>query len=190
MLAHRQRRLFTPEEYLVLEERSETKSEYHRGEIFSMTGGSMEHNELVRNVTVELAGTLRDSACRVFVADMRLHVPAHDLFTYPDVYVVCGPPRRMERRRDTLVDATLIVEVLSPSTEVYDRGEKFLFYQTLPSFREYLLVSQERILVERHTRRQPGEWLSVEFSGSTQTFELASIGVTIRIDEIYRGVEL
>lgn len=188
MLAHREPRRFTREEYLALEEHADTKSEYHQGSIYAMTGASVEHNQLVRNLAVEMGGALKGGPCQLFLADMRLYVAAHDLFTYPDLFVVCGAPPRMGGRRDTLTDATLVVEVLSPSTELYDRGEKFLFYQTLDSLREYVLVSQSGVLVERHTLTQPGQWVSTRFEAGA--VELASVGIEIVLEEIYDGVEL
>ncbi|MGE0488904.1 MAG: Uma2 family endonuclease [Vulcanimicrobiota bacterium] len=187
MLAHRERRRFTPAEYLALEERSETRSEFYRGEIFAMSGGTVEHNRLVRNLTALLDAGLRGSSCEVFVADMRLHVAAHELFTYPDLFVVCGPLPRMTERADTLVDAKLVVEVLSPSTEKYDRGEKFHLYQGLPSFSEYLLVRQDRIEIERHSRRSPDEWVWSRHREADQ-IELASIGLCLAAADIYRDV--
>lgn len=188
MLAHRQRRVFTHQEYLQLEEQSETKSEYYQGEIYAMSGASVAHNQLVRNLTLELGSALRGGPCQLFVADLRLHVKAHDLFTYPDLFVVCGTLTRLDGRTDTLTDATLIVEVLSPSTEAYDRGQKFLFYQNLPSFREYLLVSQDRLLVELHTLQRPGQWLSTQ--SDTGEIVLESIGVRLNLGELYRDVQL
>lgn len=189
MLAHREHRLFTPEEYLLIDEGSPIKSEYYKGEIFSMSGGSMEHNQLVRNLTRLLGNALLDSPCQVFVADMRLQVVAHGLFTYPDVYVVCGPPSRMNGRSDTLIDATLVIEVLSPKTELYDRGEKFLLYQSLPSFREYLLVSQQEQKVEHHVRLQRRGWRSSSL-GEGESLTLKSIGCVLAMTDIYLGVEV
>lgn len=186
MLAHRQRRLFTHQEYLQFEEQSETKSEYYQGEIYAISGASVAHNQLVRNLTLELGSALRGGPCQLFVAALRLHVKAQDLFTYPDLFVVCGTLARLEGRSDTLTDATLIIEVLSPSTEAYDRGQKFLFYQNLPSFREYLLVSQERQQVELHTLQRPGQWLSTQ--SDTGDIVLESIGVTLNLDELYTDV--
>ena len=188
MLAHRQRRLFTHKEYLQLEEQSETKSEYYQGEIFAMSGATVAHNQLVRNLTLVLGSALRGGHFQLFVADLRLHVKAQDLFTYPDLFVVCGSLARLEGRSDTLTDATLIVEVLSPSTEAYDRGQKFLFYQNLPSFREYLLVSQDRPLLELHTLQRPGQWLSTQFNNGE--IALDSIGLSLDLDELYRDVQL
>ncbi|MCA9796976.1 MAG: Uma2 family endonuclease [Candidatus Eremiobacteraeota bacterium] len=189
MLAHRQPRLFSHREYLTLEQASETRSEYYRGQIFAMTGGSVEHNQLVRNLTIELGQALRGGPCQVFVSDLRLFVASHDLFTYPDLFVVCGSLSRLEGRTDTLTDAKLIVEVLSPSTEVYDRGEKFLFYQSLPSLSEYLLVGQQP-RVERRTRTGPGEWQTTVLEGLEQVVELVSVGVTLKLADLYRDVEL
>jgi Uma2 family endonuclease len=188
MLAHHRRRLFTPEEYLQLEQHSQTKSEYYQGEIYSMSGASVEHNQLVRNLTLQLGSALQDGPCQLFVADLRLHVEAHNLFTYPDLFVVCGPLARLKGRTDTLLDATLIIEVLSDSTEAYDRGQKLLFYQDLPSFREYLLVSQDRCQAELHTMQRPGQWLSTR-SHEGEIF-LESINAHLTLSEIYRGVQL
>lgn len=188
MLAHRERRRFTPEEYLALEERSESKSEFYEGEIYAMSGASIAHNQLVRNLTSLLATRLRGGECQLFVADLRLHVAAHNLFTYPDLFAVCGPLSRLNERNDTLTDATFVVEVLSPSTQSYDRGQKFLFYQDLPSFKEYLLVSQDRRTVELHTLQREGQWLSTRMSQGK--VELQSLDVTLEIDDIYLDVDL
>ncbi|MGE0493084.1 MAG: Uma2 family endonuclease [Vulcanimicrobiota bacterium] len=188
MLAHRERRSFSPEEYLALEERSQTRSEYYQGDIYSMTGGSVEHNQIVRNLAGALLPQLKGGACQLFVSDLRLWVAQHQLFTYPDLYVVCGELPRFEGRRDTLTDATLIVEILSPSTEVYDRGEKFLFYQSLPSFREYVLVAQDRSLLERRTLTRPGEWLSSQFTAAEDRVELASVGADLVVGDLYHQV--
>lgn len=188
MLAYRERRRFTIDEYLVLEERSQTRSEYYHGEIYSMTGGSVEHNQIVRNFAGALLPRLKGGPCQLFVSDLRLWVAQHQLFTYPDLYVVCGELARFEGRRDTLTDATLIIEILSSSTEVYDRGEKFLFYQALPSFREYVLVAQDRYLLERRTLTRPGEWLSSQFTSPEERVELASVGSEVEVGDLYHQV--
>ena len=162
MSQHREHRRFSIEEYLSLEENAAFKSEYCDGEIFSMSGASLEHNRLVRNLILELGNALRESPCEVFPSDLRLYMDRHKLFTYPDVLIVCGPPVLMPGRRDTLIDATLIIEVLSPSTSDYDRNEKFRCYRSLPSFSEYLLVAQQEVRIEQHRRVRPGEWLMTE----------------------------
>ena len=188
MLAHRERRRFTHAEYLTLEEGADAKSEFYQGEIYAMSGASVEHNQIVRNLTAALDPALRDGPCQLFVADLRLFVAAHDLFTYPDLFVVCGPLARLGSRNDTLTDATCIIEVLSPSTEAYDKGQKFLFYQDLPSFKEYLLVSQDLKKVELHSQQRPGQWLSTQFTDGE--FELVSLGACLSLNDIYRDVQL
>lgn len=188
MLAHRERRLFTPEEYLSIEEKSASKSEFYQGEIFAMSGGTLEHAQIVRDLTIDLGQALRGSDCQVLGSDLRLQVARHKLFTYPDLYVVCGEPRRLLGRTDTLTDATLIIEVLSPGTEFYDRGEKFLLYQGLPSFREYLLISQDQRKVEHHVRLSRGGWRSETFAGGA-SFQLKSFPYQLVVDDLYRSVK-
>ena len=189
MLAHRERRLFTHEEYFAIEESSDTKSEFYRGEIFAMSGGSVEHNQIARKLLRLVDTALDGTACQVFFADLRLNISAYDLITYPDLFVACGSLKRLPGRKDTLTDATMVIEVLSPKTELYDQSEKFLFYKSLPSFKEYLLVSQSQAKVERHHRSARGEWRSSQF-GPGQSFSLKSIHCEIAVDEVYRGVDL
>jgi Uma2 family endonuclease len=186
MLAHHQRRRFTHEEYLQIEERSSIKSEYYKGDIYAMSGATVAHNQIVRNLALEIGPHLKEGPCQLFLADLRLHVQAHELFTYPDLFVVCGPLVGLEGRSDTLTDATLIIEVLSGSTQEYDRGQKFLFYQSLPSFREYLLVSQDQQMVELHTLRRPGQWLSTQSTDGE--IVLSSVEARLGLTEVYRGV--
>ena len=188
MLPIRERRRFSADEYLMVEEQALTKSEFCAGEIFAMSGASLEHNRLVRNLIIELGNGLKGKSCEVFPSDLRLHVERYALYTYPDVLVVCGPPRLLPGRKDTLVDATLIIEVLSPSTRDYDRNDKFRFYRELPSFSEYLLVAQDELKIEHHRRVAPGQWLLTDFGGEDSEIVLSSIDVSLRLDEIYRGV--
>lgn len=189
MLAHRERRLFTHAEYFGIEENAECKSEFFRGEIYAMSGGSIEHGQISTNLTLAIGIALRGTSCQLFGADVRLFVAKQDLITYPDLYVVCGPLARMPGRRDTLTDATLIVEILSPKTEIYDRAEKFLFYKSLPSFREYLLVSQAEMEIEHHVRTARGEWRST-LRGPGDQVSLKSIRCNFAVAEVYQGVEL
>lgn len=188
MLGHREHRRFSEEEYLYLEERATSKNEYIEGEIFCMSGGSLEHNRLVRNLLTELNISLRGKTCEVFPSDLRLHVKSFQLFTYPDILVVCGPPRLLAGRNDTLTDATLIVEVLSTSTQNYDRNEKFRYYRSLDSFSEYLLVSQEEVRVEQHSRQGPSQWVMTEQTSLSAQLNLSSIDVTLPLATLYQGV--
>lgn len=188
MLHFREPRRFTPEEYLMLEERSDRKSEFHQGEIFLMSGGTLEHNLLVANVIGILHAQLRGHTCRVFPSDLRLYARSHQIFTYPDALVICGAPVMLNDRRDTVTDAALIVEVLSPSTADYDRGEKFRAYQSLPGFSDYLLIAQHDMLVEHHTREAPGRWLASEHRGAHEVIKPRSVAVELPLSDIYAGV--
>ena len=188
MLHHREHRRFSVDEYLSLEEQASARSEFCDGEIFSMSGGSLEHNRLVRNLLGELYIALKGKKCEVLPSDIRLYMHEHQVFTYPDLLVVCGQPRLLKSRRDTVTDATLIVEVLSPSTQDYDRTEKFRIYRSLPSFQEYLLLSQDGIRLEQHRRQAPGQWLMTEHTVPDEEVELTSIDVQISLLSIYAGV--
>ena len=158
------KRQFTPQEYLSLERKSPTRNEYFRGEIFAMAGTSREHSLIAVNLTRRIGNQLEDRPCEVYASDMRVLVDATGLYTYPDVVVVCGEPEFLDREVDTLLNPTVIFEVLSESTEAYDRGVKFGHYRRIPSLREYVLVSQDRMLVERYTR-QGNDWLLSELTG-------------------------
>ncbi len=177
------------EDYLAAERRAETKSEYMDGEVFAMSGASREHNLIAVNVTASVHGQLKGRACETYAGDMRVHVPATGLYTYPDVTVVCGEPRFEDSEVDTLLNPTLLIEVLPPSTEGYDRGKKFAQYRMLESFREYVLVSQEEVRVEIFTRQDDGHWLlSEEASRLEETVPLASIGCELRLADVYDRV--
>jgi Uma2 family endonuclease len=180
----------TPEEYLEIERAAETRSEYLAGAMYAMAGGSRTHSRLVENVSGQLYLQLRGRECEAASTDLRLYVPKYHLITYPDVFVTCGPDQYLDNRRDTLIDATLIVEVLSPSTANYDRSEKFISYRALPSFREYLLLSQEKIAAEHHVRQPDGAWLMREYSLPSDEIRLSSIGCRLRLEDVYERVEL
>ncbi len=190
MLAQREPRRFTHKEYLGLEELAESRSEYYRGSIYSMTGGSVSHNQIVRNLTAFMVNSLRGGPCQAFMTDLRLFIEEHDLFTYPDLFVVCGELQMYQNRSDTLTDATVVIEVLSPSTEVYDRGEKFLFYQSLPSIQEYILVSQISPLIEIRRRLKEGEWHTREVVGLDRCLEIPSIEAGLELSVVYEGVSI
>ncbi|MCL4204088.1 MAG: Uma2 family endonuclease [Pirellulaceae bacterium] len=182
--------LLTPQEYLSRERRAETKSEYLRGEMFAMSGASREHNLIATNVSAELQQQLRERPCEVYQADMRVKVSPTGLYTYPDVTVVCGEPQFEDAEVDTLLNPTVLVEVLSPTTADYDRGGKFTHYRRLASLQEYVLISQDRPLVEHYVRRGADEWLLTEQRGLDEVLVLPSIGCQIPIAEIYRKVSL
>lgn len=179
----------TPEQYLEIERAADFRSEYLAGAMYAMAGASRNYGRIVRNAFALLHGQLEGRQCEPAMADQRLAVPSHHLITYPDVFVTCGPDQYFDDRRDTLADATLIIEVLSVSTRNYDRREKFFFYRSLPSFCEYLLIAQDRVLVEHDIRRPDGSWLMREYTALSAEIELTSIGCRLRLEAVYARVE-
>jgi Uma2 family endonuclease len=180
----------TPEEYLAIERKAEYKSEYLDGEIFAMTGASREHNLIGSNIIRELSSQLKGQPCEVYPSDMRVRVPATSLYTYPDVVVVCGEPKFEDSYIDTLLNPTLIVEVLSESTESYDRGKKFGYYRTMDALAEYLLVAQDEYRVEQYVRQADGRWLLSDIRTLDGKVELASIPCVLALREVYDKVVL
>ncbi len=176
------------EEYLELERRAEVRSEYFGGEMFAMAGASLAHNEIVGNLHASLRRQLRKRGCGVWATDFRIRIEATGLHTYPDVVVVCEPPRLVDDAgQDTLLNPQLIVEVLSPSTESWDRGGKFGHYRTVPSLTDYLLVSQDRILVEHFTRQRDDRWLLTAASSLDAVIEVSLIA-KLALEDIYERV--
>lgn len=177
----------TPEEYLERERKAETKSEYFQGGIFAIAGASRRHGCIVTNLVRELSESTRKRPCNVYTSDLR--VATAGLYTYPDVVVVCGEEKYIDAQLDTLLNPTLIVEVLSDSTKDYDRGQKFESYRTLPSLREYLTVAQDKTHVEHYTKQPDQRWLSTEYSDPAARIRLDSIEVELLVSEVYEKVE-
>ena len=178
----------TPEEYLARERKALTKSEYRDGRIYAMPGASRAHNLITANTLVEIHIQLRNRTCEVYPSDMRVKVSAAGLYTYPDVIVVCDEPRFDDTHFDTLLNPTALIEVLSPSTAAYDRGEKFASYQKLDSLYEYVLISQDRVRVE-HYLRQGQTWDLTEFHSLSDVFRLVSIECKLSLQAIYAKVQ-
>ena len=178
----------TPEEYLAWERKSDTKHEYLSGEIIAMSGASLAHNLIVTNISGELYIQLKVGTCEVYTNDMRIRTHPETSYFYPDIVVICGEPRFEDNVFDTLLNPIVLVEVLSPSTERYDRGEKFDYYQQLTSLQEYILVSQDEVGVE-HYRRQGTEWQPTEFRSLEDVLSLPSIDCELLLQDIYRRIE-
>lgn len=178
----------TPEEYLALERAAERKSEYRDGEIVGMTGASRRHSLITANLIRELGQQLKGRPCEVLSGDMRIWVPVTGLYTYADLVVVCGEPALADGHFDTLMNPTLLIEVLSPSTQNYDRGTKFVHYRALESLREYLLVSQDQPLVEHYIKQEDGNWLLSEAADLSVSVALPSIDCQLAMAEIYDRV--
>ena len=175
-------------DYLTHERTAKTRSEWIDGQVVAMTGGSRAHNLIVTNLVRELSSRLRGGPCEVYSNDLRVGIQTANLYTYPDV-VVCDPPEFEDDQFDTLLNPTLIVEVLSPSTESYDRGKKFERYRSIETLRNYLLVAQDQPRVERFQRREGGFWMFSDRVGLDATLELETPGVALPMSEIYDRIE-
>jgi Uma2 family endonuclease len=184
-----QKPYLTPEDYLAVERQAETRSDYLDGEMFARAGGSLRHNVIVGNLVGELSLQLKKRPCQVHPSGLRVHVPATGLYTYPDVIVVCGEPKLEDQNFDTLLNPRLIVEVLSPTTEAYDRGKKFEHYRTIDSLAEYVLVAQSEPRVEQFLRQDGHQWLLTATSGLDGAVSLSSIEVELALAEIYDKVD-
>jgi Uma2 family endonuclease len=179
----------TPEQYLEIERKAEYKSEYYEGEMFAMAGAREAHNLVAGNLYASAHRQLRGHPCRTYSNDMRVRVSASGLYTYPDVVVVCDEPRFLDEQRDTLLNPTLVVEVLSPTTEAYDRGRKFEHYRSLESLKEYLLIASARVGAELFARQPSGQWLLTAATRPENAIELQSGACRIALADIYEKVE-
>lgn len=180
----------TEEEYLVREPEAEYKNEFRDGEIVAMGGASLAHSRITANLIREIDGQLKGRGCTTFSSDTRIKVAAARFYTYPDVSVVCGTPQVDERDKAALLNPILIVEVLSPSSEAYDRGEKFTYYQKLDTLHEYVLVAQDRLCIERFSRQKNGRWKSVAVASREETLLLPAIDCRIFVRDVYDNVTL
>ena len=177
----------TPEEYLTWERKQPFKNEYHNGQIIAMSGASRWHNRITVDTTVQLSNQLMESECEVFAGEMRVRTSPEVSYFYPDVIVVCGEPHFEDDTFDTLLNPIIVIEVLSPSTAAFDRGEKFEHYKQLASLQEYILISQDSVRVESY-RRQGTRWLHNTFGRLEDTLSLTSIECEVPLRDIYRRV--
>jgi len=179
----------TPEQYIRQERNSDTKHEYYGGEIFVLAGVSRQHNLITLNVSSELSTRLKKRSDTVYSCAMRVKIEQAGLYTYPDVVVVCGKAQFEDKEQDTLLNPTVIVEVLSKSTEAYDRGTKFKNYRTLPSLTEYILIAQDTYHIEHYVRQADNQWLLSEVDDPQGVVELPTIQCSLRLSEVYDKVE-
>jgi Uma2 family endonuclease len=175
---------YTEAEYLSMERSAPYKSEFFNGEIFAMSGASRVHNLITINLGREISRQIKNRRCEVYAGDMRVKVSASGLYTYPDIVGVCGAPQFEDDCLDTLLNPAMIIEVLSPSTESYDRGDKFAHYRRIASVQEYVMISQERFRVEYYIRHND-IWMFSEFSRSDDELVLTSLDCRIPLQEIY-----
>jgi Uma2 family endonuclease len=179
----------TPEEYLTKEHKTEYRNEYFDGEIFAMAGASEAHNQIITNLMIEIGTQFKKRPCRVHSNDMRVKITPTGLYTYPDVVAVCDKPYFDDDQKDTLLNPTVIIEVLSNSTADYDRGTKFEHYRKLDSLVEYVLIAQDKYHVEHYVRQYTYQWLFSETSDLQKTIELSSIQCHLALAEIYDKVK-
>ncbi len=189
-MVQRAHKVFTPKEYLAQEEAADTRSEYYRGQIFAMSGGTPAHNAIVLNVGSELRQAFRKSPCQAFVTDQRILVEKNGLYTYPDAVVVCGEFQLASGRKDTITNPVLIVEVLSESTRDYDRGDKFKLYRAIPTLQHYILIDQDEVRVE-HYRKHKNDWVIESYTRMSDalTIKLGEKIVKLRVRDIYEKVD-
>jgi Uma2 family endonuclease len=175
-------------QYLEFERNSDTKHEYIDGEVFAMAGASVEHNQIFMATSTALFIQLQGKSCLVNPSDQRIKVTATGLFTYPDISVVCGEPKYAGNEFDTMVNPIVIIEILSKSTEAYDRGVKFQHYRQIETLQDYLLITQDKPHIEGFTRQDDGKWTLSEAIGLTATFTIASIGCILALADVYQNV--
>lgn len=181
--------LVTADEYIARERAAGVKSELVHGTMVAMAGASPRHNAIAANVIGLLHGLLRGSRCSVLTSDQRVHVEATDLYTYPDVTVVCDKPQFHPKYPDTLLNPKVIIEVLSDSTADYDRGPKFAHYRRLASFEEYLCISQSEQRIEHHRRLETDQWLLTEHTSDDAVIALTALGCELRLSDIYENAD-
>jgi Uma2 family endonuclease len=189
MIAEIEKRCYTIEEYFELELASETRSEYRNGEIIPMTGGTPDHNDIAGNLYILLKLAIKGKDYRTFYADQRLWIPDRNLYTYPDVMVIEKPLQLQTGRTDTVTNPCFVAEVLSKSTQDYDRGEKFVAYRTIKTFREYLLIDQYSIHVEHYVKTAANQWLLSEYADPAIVLTFSAFEFQIQIADLYENIE-
>lgn len=178
-------KLFSVEEYLKLENASEEKHEYYKGEIFAMSGAKFQHNVIAENCTFLLKQQLKGMPCQPYGSDLRVHIPQNSLFTYPDIVVVCKPVQFLNDDEMNLLNPTIIIEITSPSTQRYDRGDKFKLYRDIPSLREYVVVDSLFVGVEAFCINNGGKWELTDYKSLEDTLVLKSVNATLPLSGIY-----
>lgn len=185
-----EKKTYTPEEYLESEILSEERHEYVNGEIKLITGGTPNHNDLASNLLIILKLALKKRPYKTFITDQRLLIPDRNIYTYPDIMVLEQRIELQEGRTDTVINPCLIAEVLSKSTQDYDRGEKFISYRTMEAFQEYLLIDQYKIYVEHYVKTAANQWLLSEYTDPEVILTLSSVDVQVKIADLYENIEL
>lgn len=183
------KKIYTQQEYLELERKATFKSEFYQGEIFAMAGSSLNHNRLVSRMITKVGSFLEGKSCEIFGSDLRIHIPENTLYTYPDAIIVCGEPQLLNKEFDTVLNPSVIIEILSASTRDYDRGGKFKLYRSIKTLSEYILISSEGVNVEIFSKNENGIWELSEFNSPEETFTIKKISYEMSLKDLYQGLE-
>lgn len=178
----------SPQEYLRLERGAKEKHEYFEGRVVAMAGASLAHNRIVANLIREIGSFLQNKSCEILPSDIRISVPSFESYMYPDATIVCGKPDMEDEQFDTLRNPAVIFEILSPSTEDYDRGKKFFFYRQIPTFQEYVLINTDKSFVEVSRRQPDNSWMFEEISDGKSNLHIATIDYQLTLEELYKNV--
>ena len=180
----------TPEEYLEWESNALQKHEYYRGELFAMAGASVRHNVIAKNLMIGIGVRLQGKQCQPYGSDLRIHIPENTLFTYPDISIICRDIVEEETNDDYTIEPAVIIEILSPSTKGYDRGEKFRLYRDIPTLKEYILIDSESIAIEAFRINASGHWELEEYKSLNEVLPIPVVDITIPLHDIYEGTKL
>ncbi len=189
MASTAEKKYISADEYLRWEREAKEKSEFHNGEVFALAGASFVHNQIVGNVLAELKTFLKGKPCDIFPSDLRLNIPEYNVYAYPDLMIICGKPEFADQHTDTIKNPTVIFEVLSQSTADYDRGTKFMYYRSLPSLKNYIIIETAAPKVEFYHRNEANHWELTDLSVADGVVEIPAIQYHLPFDEIYRDVE-
>jgi Uma2 family endonuclease len=177
-------------EYLETERSALDKHEYHKGEIFAMSGASIAHNRISINCTLDIGNKLKGQNCQPYGSDLRIHIPKNTLYTYPDISIICGEVETTDDKFDTITNPSVIIEILSSSTRNYDKGEKFTLYREIDSLQEYILIDSERIMVEKFIRNPDNSWQLTEYKTIEKSFTITTLTIEMQLAAIYEGVKI
>lgn len=181
---------FSIAEYLEMENASPEKHEYYKGEIFAMSGAKMPHNEISSNLMILIGSNLKGKKCKPYGSDVRIHIEANTLFTYPDLSIICGERTTLNNDDYNVLNPTVIIEILSKATKNYDRGEKFMLYRDIPTLKEYVLVDSESIHIEVFRLNETQHWELEEYDSINEELYIKAINEKVLIEEIYEGVKI
>ncbi|HEX7847967.1 MAG TPA: Uma2 family endonuclease [Chitinophagaceae bacterium] len=184
------KRKFTIEEYLEWENAADEKHEYYKGEIFAMSGAKGAHNEISSNLMTSLGSKLKGKNCKPYGSDLRVHITTNTLFTYPDISIICGEKISLKNDDYNFLNPAVIIEILSPSTKNYDRGEKFMLYRDIPTLKEYILIDSESMHIEIFRLNETNHWELEEYNSKEEAVLIKTIGEKLSVAEIYDGVKI